>query len=144
MADNEIMNSWAEIRDGVSDVERLIGHRQYNLAMIRARQTLEFMVRCLAERSRMSSGELKETIEELYENRVISKTTREHYHTIRALGNKAVHEGYDSPTGANNAYHLLSQELYTFASDYTPRRARRSSSGSSAERIIYLVCICCV
>ena len=54
----------------------------------------------------------------LYSAGKISKTTCEHYHKIRTIGNKAIHEGDNSAYNANQAHHLLSQEVYTFANDY--------------------------
>ena len=49
--DNPGTNSWEKIQSGVRDTERLIGQKKYNMAMIKARQTLEFMVKCLCEKS---------------------------------------------------------------------------------------------
>ena len=61
---------------------------------------------------------LLEMIDALYSAGKISKTTCEHYHKIRTIGNKAIHEGDNSAYNANQAHHLLSQEVYTFANDY--------------------------
>ena len=55
---------------------------------------------------------------------IISKTTCEHYHKIRTIGNKAIHEEDNSAYNANQAHHLLSQEVYTFANDYNERRRK--------------------
>ena len=49
---NNTNTSWERIQQGVSDTERLIGQKEYNASMIKARQTLEFMVKLLSERSR--------------------------------------------------------------------------------------------
>jgi len=132
----EMTNTWEAIREGTSDVERLIGQKQYNLAMIKARQTLEIMVRTLAESNGIQASDLATAIDELYRRRIISQTAAEHYHRIRMIGNKAAHEGDDNPSGANTAYHLLSQELYSFAKDFSPnssaaRRSRAVASGYS-------------
>ena len=133
MADT--MSSWESIRDGAGDVEHLIGHKQYNMAMVKARQTLEIMVKSLADLYGLETGDLKTTIDDLYRIGAISKTSAEHYHKIRMIGNKAIHEGEDSPTGANVAYHLLSQELYTFANDISEKKkSSRKSRSSSAQR----------
>ena len=87
--------------------------------MIKARQTLEFMVKNLADQAGiMDESDLKGMIDMLYENRWISKATCEHYHKIRMIGNKAAHEGDANAYSANQAYHMLSQEVYTFADDY--------------------------
>ena len=134
MADT--MNTWSSIREGANDVERLIGQRQYNLAMIQSRQTLEIMVKALARKNNVQARDLKTAIDELYETRVISQKTAENYHRIRMIGNKAIHEGDDNPGGANTAYHLLSQELYTFANEFGTQSAtaRRTASGSRPAR----------
>lgn len=128
----ETANRWETIREGANEVERLIGQKNYNLAMIKARQTLEIMVRALAERCGLEYRELRQTIDELDKYGVLSDTSVEHYHTIRKIGNKAMHEEYDNPKGANVAYHLLSQELYTFAHDYGSQRAVRKVRSSSS------------
>ena len=120
MANNSGNNSWDKIQLGVKDTERKIGQREYNAAMITARQTLEFMVKLLAERACIvNGGELKDMIDTLYQNQWISKTTCEHYHKIRILGDKASKEGDANAYNANQAYHMLSQEVYTFANDYS-------------------------
>lgn len=112
-------SSWDKIQQGVKDTERLIVQREYNASMIKARQTLEFMVKNLADQAGiMDESDLKGMIDVLYENRWISKTTCEHYHKIRMIGNKAAHEGDANAYSANQAYHMLSQEVYTFADDY--------------------------
>lgn len=125
MAGNTATSEWARIREGANEVEKLIGQKQYNLAMIKSRQTLEYMVRGLCIRTGIEGEDLSDTIDKLYMNHVISKTTAEHYHKIRLIGNKAAHEGDENANGANTAYHLLSQELYTFATDFSPRTTVR-------------------
>ena len=125
-------NTWTEIRSGVSEVEKLIGQKQYNMAMIKARQTLETMVGCLADNSGIKKGELAATIENLYRSRVITQTTYEHYNRIRIIGTKAERDGDTNASGANTAYHLLSQELYTFANDV--RSGRRSGTRTASGR----------
>lgn len=129
MASTNVNSSWEKIQRGVKDTERLIGQKEYNASMVKARQTLEFMVRLLAERACIvDGGDLMETIDSLYQNRWISKTTCEHYHKIRIIGNKAAHEGDSNAYNANQAYHMLSQEVYTFANDY--RNAQRGTRPS--------------
>lgn len=130
--DNAANTSWNKIQQGVKEVERLIGQKEYNVAMIKARQTLEFMVKCLGERACIIDSDLIDTIDELFKNDYISKTTMEHYHQIRILGNKAVHEGDNTAYNANNAYHMLSQEVYTFANDYSGMRKHAPAKNKSA------------
>lgn len=131
---------WDKIKSGVSETEKMIRNKEYNAAMIKARQTLEFMVKLQAERACIvDGGDLKAMIDTLYQNRWISKTTCERYHKIRMIGNKAAHEGDAIPNNANQAYHMLSQEVYTFANGYQnakrgTKTPSRSSNGSSASR----------
>lgn len=128
---------WDKIQQGVKETERLIGQKEYNTAMIKARQTLELMVKALANRACIvESSDLMGMIDSLYQGRWISKTTCEHYHKIRILGNKAVHEEDNNAYNANQAYHLLSQEVYTFANDYrnAPRGGRPARTSSSRQQ----------
>ena len=50
MTANEAISSWEKIQQGVKEAETLMGKREYNLSMVKARQTLEFMVHCLCDR----------------------------------------------------------------------------------------------
>ena len=36
---------WEKIQKSVQETERLMGQKKYNLSMIKARQTMEFMVK---------------------------------------------------------------------------------------------------
>ena len=141
---NNTNTSWERIQQGVSDTERLIGQKEYNASMIKARQTLEFMVKLLSERAGLDEGcDLKTQIDLLYQNRWISKSACEHYHKIRIIGNAAVHDGDSNAYSANQAYHMLSQEVYAFTDSknagrttgrsFQPSKAAsgRYSSGSS-------------
>ena len=130
MANGSSNNNWERIQLGIKSVQRLIGQKDYNSAMVKARQTLEFMVRMLAERSgSMSDSDLKEMIDTLYRSRRITKTSCDRYHKIRMIGNKAAHEGDSSPSNAALAYQLLLQEVQVFSNEYrTPKRAPRRSS----------------
>lgn len=131
MASSDINTSWENIRQGVKDAETLIGQKKYNMSMIKSRQTLEFMIRSLSDKAGLEETDLATSIDDLYDMKWISKTTCEHYHKIRMLGNKAVHEGHDNAYDANQAYHLLSQEVYTFANDYKAKGKRASASSSA-------------
>lgn len=140
-SENTSQSAWEKIQTGVRETERLLGQKKYNLSMIRARQTLEFMVKSLCERSGIMEGGLIDMIDALYEEQIISKTTCEHYHKIRTIGNKAIHEEDNNAYNANQAHHLLSQEVYTFANDYNEKRRKpaarqtaRSSAASSGSR----------
>lgn len=131
MSNVERTTSWQQIQQGVKEAERLIARKEYNLVMVRARQVLEYMVRCMAERACVVEGDLSDTIDQLYEGQWINKATKDNYHTIRILGNKAVHEGDDTAYDANQAFQLLTQEVYVFANEFaggSGRTARTSSA----------------
>lgn len=111
-------SNWEQIQQGVKDTERLIRQKDFNASMIKARQTLEFMTRVLMDRAGFEDeADLKNMIDILYQERRISKSACEHYHKIRIIGNKAAHEGDNNAYNANQAYHMLAQEVYTFATD---------------------------
>lgn len=138
MAGSNMNNNWERIQSGVRNTERLIRQKDYNSAMIKTRQTLEFMVRTLSgQTGSMNDSDLKEMIDSLYQGRQITKTSCDRYHKIRMIGNKAVHEGDTSASNANLAFQLLSQELDVFSNEYmnrrrsSPRTASRSSSSRS-------------
>lgn len=134
MAGTSGNTNWERIQQGVNATERLLGQRDYNSAMMKARQTLESMVKQQIQRACIpDTGDLKELIDTLYDNHWISKTTFEHYHSIRMIGNKAAHEGSNNAYDANQAYHMLSQEVYTFANDYrNARKGTRSGTKRTA------------
>ena len=141
MANGSASNNWERIQMGLKGTERLIGQGDYNSAMIKARQTVEFMVKTLTERSgSMNDGDLMEMIDLLYQNRRITKTTCDRYHKIRMMGNKAAHEGDNSPSNGNLAFQMLAQEVRTFSSEYRnknrsyKKRSSRSSSSRNSRR----------
>lgn len=123
-------NIWIRIQQGLRETERLMNQNQYNMAMIKARQTLEFMVNCLGERALIVDGDLADSIDQLFEGRFISQATRDRFHRIRVLGNKAVHEGDDSPYDAGEACKLLSQEVNAFANSYLNKNQTGASPRS--------------
>lgn len=134
MSNVERTTSWQQIQQGVKEAERLIARKEYNLVMVRARQVLEYMVRCMAERACVVEGDLSDTIDQLYEGQWINKATKDNYHTIRILGNKAVHEGDDTAYDANQAFRLLTQEVYVFANEFAGGAGGRASRPSPAAR----------
>ncbi|MCI8659723.1 MAG: DUF4145 domain-containing protein [Lachnospiraceae bacterium] len=132
MASGSTNNNWERIQLGLKNTERLIGQKDYNSAMIKARQTIEFMVRMLSERSgSMSDRDLKEMIDMLYRSRRITKNSCDHYHKIRMIGNKAAHEGDNSASNATLALQLLAQEFSSFSEEYQGRRRSSPQRGSS-------------
>lgn len=131
-------NNWEKIRQGVKDAQLMNSQRKYNLSMVKARQTLEYMVQDLCSKAAItttnSNQDLSSLIDELYSNRWITKTTCEHYHKIRILGNKAVHEGNDNAYDANQACQLLSHEVVTFSKDYMNAPSQRADQQSGSRQ----------
>lgn len=122
------VGTWEKIQQGVKETERLLSKKQNNLAMVKARQTLEYMVKALAERACIVDGDMADIIDQLYDGRWIDKTTKDRYHKIRIIGNKAVHDGNDSSSDANLACQLLSMEYPAFA----PRNRRPQNRTANA------------
>lgn len=129
-------NIWLRIQQGLKETERLMSQNQYNMAMVKARQTLEYMVNCLGERALVVDGDLADSIDQLFEGRWISLAAKDHYHRIRMLGNKAVHEGDNSPQDANEAYQLLAAEVHAFANFFNSNGSQnRPPSGQRPDTV---------
>ncbi len=120
---------WIKIQQGLRETEALMNQKQYNMVMIKARQTLEYMIHFLAEKALIVETDLADSIDQLYEGRFISQAVKDHYHRIRVLGNKAVHEGNDSPYDASEACKLLAAEVTAFTNAF-----HRSRQEGQAQR----------
>ncbi len=131
------------IETGLSDTEKLISQKQYTLAMIKARQTLEYITRSLCRRNELPEGELIDMIDDLYRKGIVSRDSCTHFHKIRMLGDAAMQNGDNNAYNANNAYQLLSQEVFAYRSVYSqkPRKggssAARRSGGSAKKSASY-------
>lgn len=119
---------WEKIQKSVQETERLMGQKKYNLSMIKARQTLEYMVKLQCDKAGIVESTPETMIRELYDGKWISKATAEHYLQVLAIGNKATKEGDNSAYNANQAYHILSQEIYSFVDVDKGPKVRRTSS----------------
>ena len=51
MSNMENQGIWEKIQNSVKETERLMGQKKYNLSMIKARQTMEFMVKLQCDKS---------------------------------------------------------------------------------------------
>ena len=120
--------NWEKIQKSVQETERLMGQKKYNLSMIKARQTMEFMVKLQCDKAGIVESNTDQMIRELYETKSISKSTAEHYLQILSIGNKATKDGDNSAYNANQAYHVLSQEIYAFADADKAPKPRRSTA----------------
>lgn len=125
-------NSLRIIQQGFQETERLLNRRQYNLSMVKARQTLEFMVRYLGDRACIVDSDLMDTIDQLYEDHWISKGSQSNYHKIRIIGNRAVHDGDNNPESASQAYQLLSQEIKVFSQTCINGKPRQPAQRKSS------------
>ena len=135
MADIRNTSTWQRVERGLSEMENLISRAEYNLALVKGRQTMEQIVRLAAGQSFVIYTDLADTIEKLYQGHYIEKSSRDNFHTIRMLGNKAVHEGDNNPQDAARSYHLLEQEISAFVGGAAggaadrPKRQSREESG---------------
>lgn len=118
---------WDKIQRNVQETERLMGQKKYNLSMIKARQTMEYMVKLQCDKAGIVEGNTETMIRELYGGKWISKATAEHYLQILSIGDKASKENDNSAYNANQAYHALSQEIYVFKDMDRAPRARRAA-----------------
>lgn len=145
MADVRNTGTWQRVERGYTDMGNLISRGEYNLALVKGRQTMEQIIRLRAAKNFVIYTDLAETIDNLYRDGYIGSDSRENCHTIRTLGNKAVHEGDNSPKDANAAFKLLKREMSSFVNgerniseDRTPvmiepeRNRQRSYTGRPA------------
>ena len=122
---------WEKIQKNVQETERLMGQKKYNQSMIKARQTLEYMVKLKCDQAGIVESSLDHMIHELYDGQWISKSTAEHYLQILSIGYLAARVGDISAYNANLAYDVLSQEIYSFTdADKAAPRPRRSQTQS--------------
>ena len=128
MAKNDNLGIWEKIQKGVQDTERLMGQKKYNLSMIKARETIEYMIQLHCEKADIAAKTPEDAVRALYESRDMKKSTAERYLQVLALGEKADLEGDNSAYNANQAHHILSQEIYSFVDVDKAAKNRRSSS----------------
>jgi len=122
--------------NGLLEIAGLVNRREYNLSLIKSRQLAEQLVKSYAEEKGIEYTGLADTIEALFQNGAIDRTSRDAFHNIRVYGNNAVHEGDEDPEDAQKAYYLVKNEVQTFLShravsvDRTPVRIDREQVAS--------------
>ena len=79
MARNDIPNGWDKIRQNVQETERLMGQKQYNQSMIKAKQTVEYMVKLQCDQAGIMEGSMHSMSRELNHHGSISMCTAVHY-----------------------------------------------------------------
>ena len=63
---------WEKIQKNVQETERLMGQKKYNQSMIKARQTLEYMVKLKCDQAGIVESSLDHMIHELYDGQWIN------------------------------------------------------------------------
>lgn len=126
MANSTNNTAWQQIQNGVYDTQKLLAAQEYNLSMIKAKQTLEIIIKQLSGRDDDDEQSITDIIDSLYTSNVISYDSFEHYHKIRSIGNKAILENNNEEFNATFACQLLSEEVQTFINEYSPRKTRVS------------------
>jgi len=122
--------------NGLMEIAGLTSRREYNLSLVKSRQLAEQLVKSYAEEKNIEYTALADTIEALFQNGCIDRTSRDAFHSIRVYGNKAVHEGDNDAEDAQKAYYLLKNEVQTYMShksvsvDRTPVRVDRNQVSS--------------
>ena len=113
---------------GLMDMANLISRGDYNLALVKGRQVMEQLVRGYAKENRLIYTDLADTIENLYGENTIGRGTRDAFHTIRQLGNKAVHENDNDPKDAEDSYYLLKNEIEVYMNTGAGTKNRTSAA----------------
>ena len=126
MANSDTRSAWQQIQAGVYDTSELLNNQKYNLSMIRARQTLEIIVKQLSGREDFENQSLADIIDSLSTDNLISNISYQNFQKICAIGDRAVHEGNNEAFNATIAYKLLSEEVQSFIQEYPPKRTRFS------------------
>ena len=134
MSDFEYTSTWETVNTNLQEIEKLLAQGKYNASMIKSRKTLEYMVKSMADHACIVDGDLSQMIDELYNGQWISKETREHYHQIRVLGNRAVNEENNNATDADRCYQILAQEAHVFSRPSARKRPTSSGTRTSAAR----------
>ena len=126
MANSTNNTAWQQIQNGVYDTQKLLAAQEYNLSMIKAKQTLEIIIKQLSGRDDDDEQSITDIIDSLFTSDVISYDSSEHYHKIRSIGNKAILENNNEEFNATFACQLLSEEVQKFINEYSPRKTRVS------------------
>ena len=136
MADIRGTDIRQEAEQGLKDMASLISRGDYNLALVKGRQTAELLVKGYARENRLIYTDLADTIENLYGENTIGRGSRDAFHAIRQFGNRAVHDNDNDPKDAENSYYLLKNEIevYLNTNAGTKNRAPVNVSKASEDR----------
>lgn len=119
---------WGKIHTDLNEAQQNILNGRYAEAMVLDREILKRIVRMQVDKAVLVSNNLESDIEQLFENRLISKETRDQYHAIRLYAEQAEGGVQATAQAANDSFSLLKDAL----EHYVDSNAQRSS-GSSYE-----------
>lgn len=119
---------WGKIRTDLNEAQQNILNGRYAEAMVLDREILKRIVRMQVDKAVLVSNNLESDIEQLFENRLISKETRDQYHAIRLYADQTESGVQATAQAANDSFSLLKDAL----EHYVDSNAQRSS-GSSYE-----------
>lgn len=119
---------WGKIRTDLNEAQQNILNGRYAEAMVLDREILKRIVRMQVDKAVLVSNNLESDIEQLFENRLISKETRDQYHAIRLYAEQTEGGVQATAQAANDSFSLLKDAL----EHYVDSNAQRSS-GSSYE-----------
>ena len=121
---------WGKIRTDLNEAQQNILNGRYAEAMVLDREILKRIVRMQVDKAVLVSNNLESDIEQLFENRLISKETRDQYHAIRLYAEQTENGVQATAQAANDSFSLLKDAL----EHYVDSNAQRSSGGSYETR----------
>ena len=121
---------WGKIRTDLNEAQQNILNGRYAEAMVLNREILKRIVRMQVDKAVLVSNNLESDIEQLFENRLISKETRDQYHAIRLYAEQTENGVQATAQAANDSFSLLKDAL----EHYVDSNAQRSSGGSYETR----------
>lgn len=121
---------WGKIRTDLNEAQQNILNGRYAEAMVLDREILKRIVRMQVDKAVLVSNNLESDIEQLFENRLISKETRDQYHAIRLYAEQTENGVQATAQAANDSFSLLKDAL----EHYVDSNTQRSSSGSYETR----------
>ena len=121
---------WGKIRTDLNEAQQNILNGRYAEAMVLDREILKRIVRMQVDKAVLVSNNLESDIEQLFENRLISKETRDQYHAIRLYAEQTENGVQATAQAANDSFSLLKDAL----EHYVDSNAQRSSGGGYESR----------
>ena len=121
---------WGKIRTDLNEAQQNILNGRYAEAMVLNREILKRIVRMQVDKAVLVSNNLESDIEQLFENRLISKETRDQYHAIRLYAEQTENGVQATAQAANDSFSLLKDAL----EHYVDSNAQRSSGGGYETR----------